>query len=113
MKQVTIAIAKLRDASTMAPSYLTLAGTSAGQGVIFERIRRGVDRCLALDEAWCNFKGKALAREAIRQFGLKAGDHAIVMVPIGDYARAQREDGARIIFEEHGMTVTVVDGDPK
>jgi len=57
-------------------------------------------------------QGKALAREAIRQFGLKAGDHAIVMVPIGDYARAQREDGARIIFEEHGMTVTVVDGNP-
>ena len=58
-------------------------------------------------------QGKALAREAIRQYGFKAGDHAIVMVPIGDYARAQREDGARIIFEEHGMTVTVVDGDPK
>ena len=52
-------------------------------------------------------QGKALAREAIRQFGFKAGDHAIVMVPIGDYARAQREDGARIVFEEHGMTVTV------
>jgi simple sugar transport system substrate-binding protein len=58
-------------------------------------------------------QGKALAREAIRQFGFQAGDHAIVMVPIGDYARAQREDGARIIFEEHGMTVTVLDGDPK
>ena len=58
-------------------------------------------------------QGKALAREAIRQYGFKAGDHAIVMVPLGDYARAQREDGARIIFEEHGMTVTVVDGDPK
>ncbi len=57
-------------------------------------------------------QGKSLAKEAIRQFGLKAGDHAIVMVPIGDYARAQREDGARIIFEEHGMTVTVVDGNP-
>ena len=57
-------------------------------------------------------QGKALAREAIRQFDLKAGDHAIVMVPIGDYARAQREDGARIVFEEYGMTVTVVDGNP-
>ena len=56
-------------------------------------------------------QGKALAREAIRQFGFKAGDHAIVMVPVGDYSRAQREDGARIVFEEHGMTVTVVDGD--
>jgi simple sugar transport system substrate-binding protein len=58
-------------------------------------------------------QGKALAREAIRQFGFKAGDHAIVMVPLGDYARAQREDGARLVFEEHGMTVTVLDGDPK
>ena len=57
-------------------------------------------------------QGKVLAREAIRQFGLEAGDHAIVMVPIGDYARAQREDGARIVFEEHGMTVTVLDGTP-
>ena len=56
-------------------------------------------------------QGKALAREAIRQFGFKAGDHAIVMVPVGDYSRAQREDGARIVLEEHGMTVTVVDGD--
>ena len=56
-------------------------------------------------------QGRALAREAIRQFGFQAGDHAIVMVPVGDYARAQREDGARIVFEEHGMTVTVVDGD--
>ncbi|MDC3003297.1 hypothetical protein OAZ20_04345, partial [Paracoccaceae bacterium] len=35
-------------------------------------------------------QGKALAREAIRQFGLKAGDHAIVMVPVGDYARAPK-----------------------
>ena len=56
-------------------------------------------------------QGRALAKEAIRQFDLKSGDHAIVMVPVGDYARAQREDGARIIFEEHGMTVTVVDGE--
>ena len=38
-------------------------------------------------------QGKELAREAIRRFDLKAGDTAIVMVPIGDYSRAQREDG--------------------
>ena len=58
-------------------------------------------------------QGKALAREAIRQFGFKAGDHAIVMVPIGDYSRAQREDNVRIAFEEHGMNVVVLDGTPE
>ena len=58
-------------------------------------------------------QGKELAREAIRRFDLKAGDTAIVMVPIGDYSRAQREDGARIIFEEHGMNVVVLDGTPE
>lgn len=58
-------------------------------------------------------QGKELAREAIRQFGFEAGDTAIVMVPVGDYSRAQREDGARIVFEEHGMIVVVLDGTPE
>jgi len=58
-------------------------------------------------------QGKELAREAIRQFGFEAGDKAIVMVPVGDYSRAQREDGARIVFEEHGMIVVVLDGTPE
>ena len=58
-------------------------------------------------------QGKELAKEAIRRFDLKAGDTAIVMVPIGDYSRAQREDGARIIFEEHGKNVVVLDGTPE
>jgi simple sugar transport system substrate-binding protein len=58
-------------------------------------------------------QGKELAREAIRQFGFKAGDTAIVMVPVGDYSRAQREDGSRIVFEEHGMNVVVLDGTPE
>ena len=55
-------------------------------------------------------QGKELAYEAIRQFGFEAGDTAIVMVPVGDYSRAQREDGSRIVFEEHGMNVVVLDG---
>jgi len=58
-------------------------------------------------------QGKELAYEAIRQFGFEAGDKAIVMVPVGDYSRAQREDGARIVFEEHGMIVVVLDGTPE
>jgi len=58
-------------------------------------------------------QGKELGREAIRQFGFKAGDTAIVMVPVGDYSRAQREDGTRIVFEEHGMKVVVLDGTPE
>ena len=58
-------------------------------------------------------QGKELAREAIRQFGFEAGDTAIVMVPVGDYSRAQREDGTKIVFEEHGMIVVVLDGTPE
>ena len=58
-------------------------------------------------------QGYALGLEAIRLFDLKAGDDAIVMVPIGDYSRAQREDNVRIVFEEHGMNVVVLDGTPE
>ena len=58
-------------------------------------------------------QGYALGLEAIRLFDLKAGDDAIVMVPIGDYSRAQREDNVRIAFEEHGMNVVVLDGTPE
>ena len=55
-------------------------------------------------------QGYALGQEAIRLFGFEAGDTAIVMVPTGDYSRAQREDNTRIAFEEHGMKVVVLDG---
>jgi len=58
-------------------------------------------------------QGYALGLEAIRVFDLKPGDDAIVMVPIGDYSRAQREDNVRIAFEEHGMNVVVLDATPE
>ena len=58
-------------------------------------------------------QGYALGQEAIRLFGFEAGDTAIVMVPTGDYSRAQREDNTRIAFEEHGMKVVVLDGTPE
>ena len=58
-------------------------------------------------------QGYALGLESIRLFDLKPGDDAIVMVPIGDYSRAQREDNVRIAFEEHGMNVVVLDGTPE
>ncbi len=58
-------------------------------------------------------QGYALGLEAIRLFDLKPGDNAIVMVPIGDYSRAQREDNVRIAFEEHGMNVVVLDATPE
>ena len=57
-------------------------------------------------------QGYALGLEAIRLFDLQPGDDAIVMVPIGDYSRAQ-EDNVRIAFEEHGMNVVVLDGTPE
>ncbi|MGA0769933.1 MAG: substrate-binding domain-containing protein [bacterium] len=58
-------------------------------------------------------QGYMLGQEAIRRFDLKKGDKAVVMVPIGDYSRAQREDNVRIAFEEHGMEVVVLDGTPE
>jgi simple sugar transport system substrate-binding protein len=50
-------------------------------------------------------QGRALAQEAIRQFGLKAGDHALVFGPWGQPGRFIREEGVAKGFEEAGLEV--------
>jgi simple sugar transport system substrate-binding protein len=52
-----------------------------------------------------NPQGRALGEEAIRRFGLRAGDVAIVMSDWSQIERAERELGTLQVFEEHGMTV--------
>jgi simple sugar transport system substrate-binding protein len=50
-------------------------------------------------------QGRALAEEAIRRFGLQAGDVAIVMSDWSQVERAERELGTLEAFEAHGMKV--------
>lgn len=50
-------------------------------------------------------QGRALAAEAVRQLGLKAGDRALVIGPWGQPGRFIREEGTALGFEEAGLTV--------
>lgn len=54
-------------------------------------------------------QGRALGAEAIRQFGLKAGDKAIVLANLTQVERAQREVGVMDVFKENGLEVIHVD----
>jgi simple sugar transport system substrate-binding protein len=51
-------------------------------------------------------QGYALGQEAIRQFGFKSGDHALVLGAWGDPGRFLREEGTAKAFEDAGMVVT-------
>lgn len=50
-------------------------------------------------------QGRALAAEAIRLLGLKAGDRALVIGPWGQPGRYIREEGTALGFEEAGLIV--------
>jgi simple sugar transport system substrate-binding protein len=52
-----------------------------------------------------NPQGRALGEEAIRRFGLKSGDVAIVMSDWSQIERAERELGTLQAFEEAGLKV--------
>jgi simple sugar transport system substrate-binding protein len=52
-----------------------------------------------------NPQGRALGEEAIRRFGLKSGDVAIVMSDWSQIERAERELGTLEAFEEAGLKV--------
>jgi simple sugar transport system substrate-binding protein len=61
-------------------------------------------------------QGRALGEEAIRRFGLKEGDVAIVMSNWSQVERAERELGTLKVFEEAGIKVVKLQnpegGDP-
>lgn len=52
-----------------------------------------------------NPQGRALGEEAVRRFGLKEGDVAIVLSDWSQEERSQRELGTIQAFESHGMKV--------
>lgn len=54
-------------------------------------------------------QGRALAAEAIRQLGLKAGDRALVIGPWGEPGRYFREEAVALGFEEAGLVVDRVE----
>ena len=58
-------------------------------------------------------QGHALGAEAVRRFGLKSGDLAIVMGDFNDTIRAQREDGTGKAMEEAGVKVIRVNTTPE
>ncbi|HEX6034942.1 MAG TPA: substrate-binding domain-containing protein, partial [Anaerolineales bacterium] len=58
-------------------------------------------------------QGYALGAEAIRQFGLKSGDHALVLGAWGDPGRFLREEGTAKAFEDAGMVVTRLRAQPQ
>jgi simple sugar transport system substrate-binding protein len=57
-------------------------------------------------------QGYALGMESIRQLGLKAGDHALVLGAWGDPGRFFREEGTAQAFEDNGMIVTRLKAPP-
>jgi simple sugar transport system substrate-binding protein len=58
-------------------------------------------------------QGRALGDEAVRQFGLQAGDTAIIIGPFADPNRGLRERGTADVFEELGMNVIRVESTPQ
>ena len=57
-------------------------------------------------------QGRALGQEALRQFGLSAGDKAIVLANLAQRERAQRELGVWEALEEAGVEIIHVDSPP-
>ncbi len=58
-------------------------------------------------------QGRALGDEAIRQYGLQAGDTAIVVGPFAQQNRALRELGTAEALEAAGITVVRLDSPPE
>jgi simple sugar transport system substrate-binding protein len=58
-------------------------------------------------------QGYALGQEAIRRFGLKKGDKAIIAANFDDSNRSVREASTKKAFEDIGMTVIVVNSPPE
>lgn len=58
-------------------------------------------------------QGRALGEEAVRQFGLGAGDTAIVFIPLGQPGRDLREGSTRDALVDAGLNVVVLDALPE
>ena len=58
-------------------------------------------------------QGRALGEEAVRQFGLAAGDVAVVFVPLGQPGRDLRELATAQALEDAGLTVIKLNSPPE
>jgi simple sugar transport system substrate-binding protein len=58
-------------------------------------------------------QGRALGEEAVREFGLKAGDTAIVFGPFDDSNRSVRETATAKALEDAGLTVVRLNAPPE
>jgi simple sugar transport system substrate-binding protein len=58
-------------------------------------------------------QGRALGEEAVRQFGLGAGDTAIVFIPLGQPGRDLREGATAAALEAAGLKVIKLDALPE
>lgn len=115
-------IQQLREAVAAAPQGIAMMGHPGNAAILplaEEASKAGIKMMyqnVPVDEAVAKFgggyvgaqqnpQGRALGEEAVRRFGLQAGDVAIVMSDWAQEERAQRELGTIQAFEAAGLTV--------
>lgn len=113
---------QLREAVAAKPDGIAMMGHPGNAAILplaEEASRAGIKMMyqnVPVDEATAKFgggyvgaqqnpQGRALGEEAIRRFGLKSGDVAIVMSDWSQIERAERELGTLQAFEEAGLKV--------
>jgi simple sugar transport system substrate-binding protein len=115
-------IQQLREAVAAAPDGIAMMGHPGNAAIMplaEEASNAGIKMMyqnVPVDEAVAKFgggyvgaqqnpQGRALGHEAVRRFGLKEGDVAIVLSDWSQEERSQRELGTIQAFEEHGLKV--------
>jgi simple sugar transport system substrate-binding protein len=115
-------IQQLREAIAAGPQGIAMMGHPGNAAILplaEEASRAGIRMMyqnVPVDEAVAKFgggyvgaqqnpQGRALGEEAVRRFGLAAGDVAIVMSDWSQEERAERELGTIEALEAHGLTV--------
>jgi simple sugar transport system substrate-binding protein len=115
-------VQQLREAIAAAPKGIAMMGHPGNAAILplaEEANKAGIKMMyqnVPVDEAVAKFgggyvgaqqnpQGRALGEEAVRRFGLKAGDVAIVLSDWSQEERSQRELGTIQAFEAHGLKV--------
>ncbi|RYE51359.1 MAG: sugar ABC transporter substrate-binding protein, partial [Hyphomicrobiales bacterium] len=115
-------VQQLREAVAAAPKGIAMMGHPGNAAILplaEDASKAGIKMMyqnVPVDEAVAKFgggyvgaqqnpQGRALGEEAIRRFGLKAGDVAIVLSDWSQEERSQRELGTIQAFEAHGLKV--------
>jgi simple sugar transport system substrate-binding protein len=115
-------VQQLREAVAAAPKGIAMMGHPGNAAILplaEEASKAGIKMMyqnVPVDEAVAKFgggyvgaqqnpQGRALGEEAVRRFGLKAGDVAIVLSDWSQEERSQRELGTIQAFEAHGLKV--------